>query len=135
MTTKIRTWIGAAVIGGIVVASATWLVAQTPAQAPAAPQGGGRGAAPPPPKPLSEEFLLLGDETRGSGEAQFVIDPTDANNMIATGMGTWQAIPGCEAPNVNCKDFHNFPNSTWPVSAQSADGGRTWKHFVLPILE
>ena len=84
---------------------------------------------------VADEYLLLGDETRGSGEAQFVVDPTDANNIIATGMGTWQAIPGCEAPDVNCKDFHNFPNSTWPVSAQTFDGGRTWKHFVLPILE
>jgi hypothetical protein len=134
MTLGPKAWISTALAGIVIVASATWLVAQTPPGTPAAPQGGGRGAAPPP-KPMSEEFLLLGDETRGSGEAQFVVDPTDANNMIATGMGTWQAIPGCEAPNVNCKDFHNFPNSTWPVSAQSSDGGRTWKHFVLPILE
>ncbi|MBP6716206.1 MAG: exo-alpha-sialidase [Acidobacteria bacterium] len=131
MTTKTRSWIGVALAGVVAVGSATWLLAQ----APVAPPQGGRGAAPVPPKPISEEFLLLGDETRGSGEAQFVIDPTDANNIIGTGMGTWQAIPGCEAPNVNCKDFHNFPNSTWPVSAQSFDGGRTWKHFVLPILE
>ena len=86
----------------------------------------------PPPKPVSEEFLLLGDETRGSGEAQMVVDPTDAKNIIATGMGTWQAIPGCEAPDVNCKDFHNFPNSTWPVSAQTFDGGRTWSVQATP---
>src|SRR5689334_13875145 len=89
-------------VGLFLTVSAVWLMAQAP---PAAPQGGGRGQAPPPPKPISEEFLLLGDETRGSGEAQFVVDPTDANNIIATGMGTWQAIPGCEAPDVNCKDF------------------------------
>lgn len=110
-------------------AGAAWMVAQE------LQPGGGRQAAPAPPKPVADEYLLLGDETRGSGEAQFVVDPTDANNIIATGMGTWQAIPGCEAPDVNCKDFHNFPNSTWPVSAQTFDGGRTWKHFVLPILE
>lgn len=132
MTSRTKSWIGMFVVGIAVAGSAVWLMAQEPP--PAAAQGGGRGAAPPP-KPVSEEFLLLGDETRGSGEAQFTVDPTDANNIIGTGMGTWQAIPGCEAPNVNCKDFHNFPNSTWPVSAQTFDGGRTWKHFVLPILE
>lgn len=90
--------------------------------------------APIPPKPISDEYLLLGDETRGSGEAQFVIDPTDPKTIVATGMGTWQIMPGCEAPDVNCKDFHNFPYSTLPVSAITHDGGRTWEHFILPIL-
>lgn len=98
-----------------------------------APRPGFR--APPPPKPVAEEYLLLGNETRGSGEAELVVDPTNPDNMVATGMGTWQMIPGCEAPDVNCKDFHNFPNSTHPVSASTHDGGRTWKHFVLPILD
>lgn len=87
-----------------------------------------------PPKPISEEYLLLGDETRGSGEAQFVIDPTDPLTIVADGMGTWQIMPGCNAPDVNCKDFHNFPDSTLPVSAITHDGGRTWTHFILPIL-
>jgi hypothetical protein len=110
-----------------------WAQAQAPAAQAPAPEG--RGAAPALIKPISEEYLLLGDETRGSGEAQFAVDPTNPNNIVATTMGTWQMIPGCEAPNVNCKDFHNFPNSTWPSSAVTNDGGRTWKHFVLPILE
>lgn len=108
------------------------------AQAPSAPaaQGPPPGfrQAPIPPKPISDEYLLLGDETRGSGEAQFIIDPTDPNTIVATGMGTWQMIPGCDPPNVNCKDFHNFPHSTLPVSAITHDGGRTWTHFILPIL-
>jgi hypothetical protein len=90
---------------------------------------------PVPPKPISEEYLLLGDETRGSGEAQFVIDPTDRKSIVATGLGTWQFMPGCEAPNVNCKDFHNFPHSTLPVSAITHDCGRTWQQFILPILD
>ena len=105
---------------------------QTPA-AQAAPAG--RGAVPAPAKPIAEEYLLLGDETRGSGEAHIVVDPTDPNNMVAVGMGTWQMIPGCEAPNVNCKDFHNYPNSTHPVAAVTHDGGRTWQHFILPIID
>lgn len=129
MATRATKVLSTVLMGVAVVGSMTWLFAQE------LQPGGGRQAAATPPKPLSEEFLLLGDETRGSGEAQFVVDPTNPNVIIGTGMGTWQAIPGCEAPNVNCKDFHNFPNSTWPVSAQSDDGGRTWKHFVLPILE
>lgn len=94
---------------------------------------GGRGVVPP--KPVSDEHLLLGDETRGSGEAQLVVDPTNPDNIVATGMGTWQIMPGCEPPDANCKDFHNFPGSTLPVSASTNDGGRTWKHFILPILD
>ena len=121
MKSGIKVSITTLVLTAAVVGSAAWIMAQE------LQPGGGRQAVAVPPKPVSEEFLLLGDETRGSGEAQMVVDPTDPNNIIATGMGTWQAIPGCEAPNVNCKDFHNFPNSTWPVSAQTFDGGRTWK--------
>ncbi len=117
-------------LAGIAIAPA-----QTPnPPQPAAPEPPPGFRTPTPPKPVSDEYLLLGNETRGSGEAQFVIDPIDPNTIVAVGMGTWQIIPGCDAPNVNCKDFHNFPYSTLPVSAITHDGGRTWEHFILPIL-
>jgi hypothetical protein len=123
----------------LVFSVVAFLAAMALAQAPQQPavQGPPPGfrPAPVPPKPISDEYLLLGDETRGSGEAQFTFDPTNPNIIVASGMGTWQIIPGCEAPNVNCKDFHNFPHSTLPVSAITYDGGRTWKHFILPILD
>jgi len=128
-------WFVSAGLAALVVSGISgWVVAQAPGGQVQAPPPG-RGPAAVPPKPVSEEYLLLGDETRGSGEAQLVVDPTNQDNIVATGMGTWQMMPGCEAPNVNCKDFHNFPNSTHPVSASTTDGGRTWTHFVLPIID
>ena len=129
----------AAVVCVVLLGIASLVMGQVPGgRAPGAQAGqapAGRGAAAMPPKPIAEEYLLLGDETRGSGEAQIVVDPTDPNNIVAVGMGTWQMIPGCEAPNVNCKDFHNYPNSTHPVAAVTHDGGRTWQHFILPVID
>ena len=108
--------------------------AQTPA-----PAGGGAAAAHTfPQKPVADEYLLIGDATRGSGEGQLSVDPTDPNNIVAIGMGSLQFRKGCPVPDVQCTSGQGIgkpPFSTLPSSAVTHDGGRTWKHFVLPIFD
>ncbi|HVA64391.1 MAG TPA: hypothetical protein VNF74_11750, partial [Terriglobales bacterium] len=38
--------------------------------------------------PRAEEYLLLGNATRGSGEPMLAVDPTNPRNVIVVGMGS-----------------------------------------------
>ena len=61
---------------------------------------GGRGGTParPPVAPTTEEYLLMGDATRGAGEAKIAVDPTNPKNIVAISMGNLQVLPGYKPP-------------------------------------
>src|SRR5579872_6673335 len=91
----------------------------------AQPQPAGRGAAGAAPvetPPVSEEYLLLGDATRGSGEPMIAVDPTNPKNIVVIGMGNLYQTP------------RDTPYSTIPLLAVTHDGGTIWKIGQLPIL-
>ena len=82
----------------------------------------------------SEEYLLLGDATRGAGEPMIAVDPTNPKNMIVVAMGNMQRI-GSEPATGNMTDaYHAVPGSTITWLAVTHDGGIKWKVGELPIL-
>ena len=82
----------------------------------------------------SEEYLLLGDATRGAGEPMLAVDPTNPKNIIAVAMGNMQRL-GAEGATGNMTDaYHAVANSTITWLAVTHDGGLTWKVGELPIL-
>lgn len=103
----------------------------------AGPTGGrgGRGG-PPPERPVSEEYLLLGNSTRGAGEPMVAVDPTDPRHIIAVAMGNLQILPGYKPPvTAGMTDkYHEVANSTITWLAVTHDGGVNWKVGELPIL-
>ena len=119
------------------------IYAQQPAGAPgrgaAQPGGGapGRAAATPPVAPISEEYLLLGDATRGAGEPMVAVDPTDPRHIIAVAMGNLQMLPGYKAPVTAgmTNTYHDVARSTITWLAVTHDGGTNWKISELPILD
>ncbi len=96
---------------------------------------GGRGG-PPPERPISEEYLLLGNSTRGAGEPMVAVDPTDPRHIIAVAMGNLQILPGFKPPvTAGMTDkYHEVANSTITWLGVSHDGGATWKVGELPII-
>src|SRR6516225_6799671 len=64
----------------------------------AAPGGRGGRGGPPPERPVTEEYLLLGNSTRGAGEPMVAVDPTDPRHIIAVAMGNLQILPGYKPP-------------------------------------
>ncbi len=113
------------------------LYAQPPGGAPPAGGAPGRGAAPPPVAPISEEYLLLGDSTRGAGEPMVAVDPTDPRHIIAVAMGNLQILPGFKPPVTAgmTNTYHEVARSTITWLAVTHDGGTTWKVSELPILD
>src|SRR5215469_5900734 len=104
--------------------------------APAGRSGrGGRGGLPPV-APISEEYLLLGNSTRGAGEPMVAVDPTDPRHIIAVAMGNLQILPGYKPPvTAGMTDkYHEVAGSTITWLAVSHDGGTTWKVGALPII-
>lgn len=112
--------------GGLIAFTAVAALAQ-PSPRAAAP---GRGAPDqftalvqkPEPAPTSEEYLLLGNATRGSGEPMVAVDPVNPNNIIAVGMGNLFAFN------------RDTPKSTITWIAVTHDGGVHWKIGELPAL-
>jgi hypothetical protein len=105
------------------------------------PQDAGRGArggrgGPPPERPVAEEYLLLGNSTRGAGEPMVAVDPTDPRHIIAVAMGNLQILPGYKAPvTAGMTDkYHEVGNSTITWLGVTHDGGVTWKVGELPII-
>jgi len=84
--------------------------------------------------PVSEEYLLLGNATRGAGEPMVAVDPTNPNNIIAVAMGNIQQIGGKAATQNSTELYHSIPGSTITWLAVTHDGGASWKVGELPIL-
>lgn len=84
--------------------------------------------------PVSEEYLLLGNATRGAGEPMVAVDPTNPNNIIAVAMGNIQLVGGKAATANSTELYHSIPRSTITWLAVTHDGGATWKVSELPIL-
>jgi hypothetical protein len=84
-------------------------------------------------QPASEEYLLMGDATRGAGEPMIAVDPTNPKNIVAVAMGNLQRLGG-EAATGNMTDaFHAVADSTITWLAVTHDGGNSWKVGELPI--
>lgn len=82
---------------------------------------------------VSDEYLLMGDATRGAGEPMIAVDPTNSKNIIAVAMGNLQRLGG-EPATANMTDaFHAVANSTITWLAVTHDGGNSWKVGELPI--
>jgi hypothetical protein len=86
------------------------------------------------PARLSEEYLLLGDVTRGAGEPMIAVDPTNPRNIIAVAMGNIQQVNGQPATANSTELYHSLPRSTITWLAVTHDGGSTWKVGEFPIL-
>lgn len=120
-------------IASAAIAACVSIAALAQGQPPAG--RGGRGG-PPLEKPVTEEYLLLGNPTRGAGEPMVAVDPTDPRHIIAVAMGSLQILPGYKAPvSAGMTDkYHEVANSTITWLAVTHDGGVTWKVGELPIL-
>ena len=97
-------------------------------------QEGPLTAAAPGTQPVSEEYLLLGDATRGAGEPMIAVDPTNPKNIIAVAMGNIQQVNGQPATANSTELYHSIPRSTITWLAVTHDGGSTWKIGEFPIL-
>lgn len=82
----------------------------------------------------SDEYLLLGDATRGAGEPMIAVDPTNSNNIIAVAMGNIQQVGGKAATQNSTELYHSIPRSTITWLAVTHDGGASWAVGELPIL-
>lgn len=100
-----------------------------------AQQGRGPGQnQPPAPAFKSEEYLLLGNATRGAGEPMIAVDPTDPRNIVVVAMGSLQRIIVNGKPAIGNAEYHRTANSTINWLAVTHDGGMTWDVKELPIL-
>lgn len=116
---------GLAWLAAIVVLAGIGLYAQQRPTGPAAPQL---------PEYKSEEYLLLGDATRGAGEPMIAVDPTNPKNIIATAMGSVQQLNGKPATMGSTNLYHLVSRSTINWLAVTNDGGITWTVREQPIL-
>ena len=82
----------------------------------------------------SEEYLLLGNATRGAGEPMLAVDPTNPENIVVIAMGNLHRLSGAPVSRSMLNEYHATPFSTLPLLAMTHNGGRTWKIGVLPIL-
>jgi len=117
---------------GTIALGATSAIALAQADADEQPGTPANTVAPAP--PVSEEYLLLGDATRGAGEPMIAVDPTNPENIIAVAMGNLQQIAGKTASQNSTELYHTIPRSTITWLAVTHDGGASWKVGELPIL-
>jgi hypothetical protein len=82
----------------------------------------------------SEEYLLLGNATRGAGEPMLAVDPVDPQNIVVIAMGSLHKLSGAPISRTMLNEYHATPYSTTPLLAVTHNGGRSWKTGVLPIL-
>lgn len=82
----------------------------------------------------TEEYLLLGNATRGAGEPMIAVDPADPRNMVAVAMANVQQLGGEPLHHNGTAEFHAVAGSTVTDVAVTHDGGVTWKLGKLPVL-
>jgi hypothetical protein len=87
----------------------------------------------PVPSYATDEYLLMGDATRGAGEPMIAVDPTNPGNIIAVAMGNLQRLGGKPATGNMTDAFHEVADSTITWLAVTHDGGNSWKVGELPI--
>ena len=81
-----------------------------------------------------EEYLLLGNATRGAGEPMIAVDPTNPKNIIAVAMGSIQQLHGKPATQGSTNQYHLVAGSTINWLGVTHDGGVTWEVKEQPIL-
>src|SRR5262245_50469757 len=97
-------------------------------------QRGQRGAPVQAPLFKSEEYLLLGNPTRGAGEPTVAVDPVDSRHIIVVAMGNLHQPEGKPVTSNATEVFHHITKSTVTWLAVSHDAGLNWKISELPIL-
>lgn len=99
--------------------------------------GQSRPTPPPAVKPTIDQYLVLGNATRGAGEPMVAVDPKDPENIVVVGMGSLQALPGYHPPvTTHMTDkYHQVPGSTITWVGVTNNAGRTWHVSHLPILD
>jgi hypothetical protein len=70
----------------------------------------------PAPSYTSDEYLLLGDATRGAGEPMIAMDPTNPNNIVLVAMGNLQRLGGKATTSNMTNAFHAVADSTINVA-------------------
>lgn len=81
-----------------------------------------------------EEYLLLGNATRGAGEPMLAVDPTNPRNIVVIAMGSLHRLEDAPISRSQMEMYHKTAYSTLPLLAVTHDGGRIWKFSVFPIL-
>lgn len=80
----------------------------------------------------SEEYLLLGDATRGAGEPMIAVDPTNPKNIVVVAMANLQQFPG-RGSNIPAPPG-GVGRSTITSVAVTHDGGVNWTVGELPVM-
>jgi hypothetical protein len=89
-----------------------------------------------------EEYLLIGDAVRGSGEPVIAINPKNPNIIIVGAMANLHYVEGAplgvgqERISVEARvKYRNTPGSSISTYAISNDRGRTWRFFNDPFRD
>lgn len=80
---------------------------------------------------VAEQYLLMGDATRGSGESQIAINPLNPNEIAVAAMGVLNQNDGRFEHNE--LEFQRTPRATLTRFAVSRDRGLTWTVFEDPM--
>jgi hypothetical protein len=80
---------------------------------------------------LPEQYLLLGDATRGSGESQVAVNPTDPNNIIVAAMSVMNSDEG--RFEYNELEFKRTTRAVITQFAVTHDRGLTWSVIEDPM--
>ena len=101
-------------------------------------------------RPGIEEYLVMGDATRGGGEPQIAVNPRNPKNIVITSMANLHAVGtvipappqgrggrggGAGAGDANSPTgvFYRTPGATICQAAVTMDGGFNWKIVELPL--
>jgi len=104
----------------------------------------GPNNAPSTPAPTykSEEYLLIGDAIRGSGEPIIVVSPKNPNIILVGAMANLHYVEGAplgvgqERISVESRvKYRNTPGSSISTYAITHDRGRTWRFFNDPFRD
>jgi len=89
-----------------------------------------------------EEYLLIGDAVRGSGEPVIVVNPKNPNNIIVGAMANLHYVEGAplgvgqERISVESRvKYRNTPGASISTYAVTHDRGRTWRFFNDPFRD